>query len=97
MYVFENVFLAAARGKNRIPVTHALHFLPQVDYIYTMTEGIFDEHGTYADLMAAHGDFAHFVNEFGCKESESEKEDALRRRRSMTRRTGTRRTRRRWR
>ena len=52
---------------------------PNVDYIYTMAEGKIGEHGTYADLMAAHGDFAHFVNEneFGTKESELEKEDAV--------------------
>ena len=74
-HVFENVFLGAAQGKTRILVTHALHFLPQVDYIYTMAEGKIGEHGTYADLMAANGDFAHFVNEFGSKESESEKEE----------------------
>ncbi|PIL29785.1 ATP-binding cassette transporter [Ganoderma sinense ZZ0214-1] len=74
-YVFENVFLGAAQGKTRILVTHALHFLPQVDYIYTMAEGKIGEHGTYADLMAAEGDFARFVNEFGSKESELEKEE----------------------
>nr|VWO99753.1 Phosphate:H symporter (Phosphate:H symporter, variant) [Ganoderma boninense] len=74
-HVFENVFLGAAQGKTRILVTHALHFLHQVDYIYTMAEGKIGEHGTYADLMAADGDFARFVNEFGSKESELEKEE----------------------
>lgn len=74
-HVFENVFLGAAQDKTRVLVTHALHFLPQVDYIYTMTDGRIGEHGTYADLMAAEGDFARFVNEFGSKESELEKEE----------------------
>ena len=61
-HVFQNVFLGAAADKTRILVTHALHFLPQVDYIYTMVDGRVGEHGTYADLMAADGDFARFVN-----------------------------------
>ncbi|KAI0714464.1 P-loop containing nucleoside triphosphate hydrolase protein [Cerioporus squamosus] len=74
-HVFQNVFLGAASDKTRILVTHALHFLPQVDYIYTMVDGRISEHGTYPDLMAANGDFAKFVNEFGSKESELEKEE----------------------
>lgn len=32
--VCNNVFLGAAAGKTRILVTHTLHFLPQVEYIY---------------------------------------------------------------
>ena len=56
-------------------MTHALHFLPQVDYIYTMVEGRIAEQGTYPDLMAANGDFAKFMTEFGSKESELEKEE----------------------
>ncbi|KAI0768063.1 P-loop containing nucleoside triphosphate hydrolase protein [Trametes elegans] len=78
--VFNNVFLGAAADKTRILVTHALHFLPQVDYIYTMVDGRVAEHGTYADLMAADGDFARFVREFGNKEHEEEEqaeEDAV--------------------
>lgn len=74
-HVFQNVFLGGAAEKTRILVTHALHFLPQVDYIYTMVDGRIAEHGTYANLMAANGDFARFVNEFGSKESELEKEE----------------------
>ncbi|KAI0749569.1 ABC transporter [Daedaleopsis nitida] len=74
-HVFQNVFLGSAADKTRILVTHALHFLPQVDYIYTMVDGRVSEHGTYAELMAANGDFARFVNEFGSKESELEKEE----------------------
>ncbi|RPD61094.1 P-loop containing nucleoside triphosphate hydrolase protein [Lentinus tigrinus ALCF2SS1-7] len=74
-HVFQNIFLDSSSNKTRILVTHALHFLPQVDYIYTMVEGRISEHGTYADLIAANGDFAKFVSEFGSKESELEKEE----------------------
>ena len=71
--MFQNVFLDAEPGKTRVLVTHALHFLPQADCIYTMVDGRISERGAYADLMAAGGLFARFVNEFGSKESEAEK------------------------
>ncbi|EMD34148.1 hypothetical protein CERSUDRAFT_117637 [Gelatoporia subvermispora B] len=73
--VFQNVFLDAIAGKTRILVTHALHFLPQVDYIYTMVDGRISEQGTYAQLIANEGDFAHFIREFGSKEAQEEKEE----------------------
>lgn len=62
-------------GKTRVLVTHALHFLPQVDYIYAITEGRIAEQGTYADLMSNKGEFSKFVHEFGSKEEEEEKEE----------------------
>ncbi|PCH42273.1 hypothetical protein WOLCODRAFT_137808 [Wolfiporia cocos MD-104 SS10] len=74
-FVFQNVFLGAAANKTRILVTHALHFLPQVDYIYTIVDGRISEQGTYAALMANDGDFAKFAREFGAKEEEEEKEE----------------------
>ncbi|KAJ8520164.1 hypothetical protein ONZ45_g2986 [Pleurotus djamor] len=73
--VFQNVLLNSQPGKTRILVTHALHFLPQVDYIYTVLDGRIAERGTYAELLANEGEFAKFVREFGSKEEE-EKEKA---------------------
>ncbi|EKM58203.1 uncharacterized protein PHACADRAFT_116921 [Phanerochaete carnosa HHB-10118-sp] len=74
--VFNNVFLSAIAGKTRILVTHALHFLPQVDYIYTVVDGRVAERGTYAELLARdNGAFARFVREFGAKEEQEEKEE----------------------
>lgn len=46
-------------------MTHALHFLPQVDYIYTIADGSIAEHGTYTELINKAGEFAKFVQEFG--------------------------------
>lgn len=73
--VFNNVFLGAAAGKTRILVTHALHFLPQVDYIYTVVEGKVAERGTYPELIAKDGAFSRFIKEFGSKEEKEEKEE----------------------
>ena len=51
-------------GRTKILVTHALHFLPQVNYICTIADGQVMERGTYAELMADHGVFSKFVKEF---------------------------------
>ena len=57
-------------GRTKILVTHALHFLPQVDYIYTIADGQIMEHGTYAELMVNGGVFSKFLKEFGSKQEE---------------------------
>ncbi|KAJ9105843.1 hypothetical protein QFC19_003413 [Naganishia cerealis] len=61
----------------RILVTHALHFLPQVDYIITMHQGRVAERGTYVELRSAKGPFASLLNAFAseCRSEEgAEKE-----------------------
>ncbi|KAI0342903.1 ABC transporter [Trametopsis cervina] len=74
--VFNNVFLNAIAGKTRILVTHALHFLPQVDYIFTVVDGRIAERGTYQGLLAREGGaFSRFVKEFGAKEEQQEEEE----------------------
>ncbi|KAG1821831.1 ABC transporter [Suillus subaureus] len=72
--VFQNVLKKNA-DKTRILVTHALHFLPEVDYIYTLVDGRIAERGTYAELMANDGTFSKFVSEFGSKEDSTKKEE----------------------
>ncbi|KAF7312085.1 ABC transporter protein [Mycena indigotica] len=67
--VFHNVLQNTLSGKTRILVTHALHFLPYVDYIIALSDGRIAESGTYAELMSIQGEFAKFVTEFGSNES----------------------------
>jgi len=57
-------------GRTKILVTHALHFLPQVDHIYTIADGQIMERGTYSELMANDGVFSKFLREFGSKREE---------------------------
>lgn len=73
--VFKNVFQKP--GKTRVLVTHALHFLPQVDYIYTIADGCIAERGTYPELMSNNGEFAQFLTEFGSKEEQKEEDGAV--------------------
>ena len=60
-------------GRTKILVTHALHFLPQVDYVYTIADGQIMERGTYAELMINDGVFSAFMKEFGSKQEEGDK------------------------
>jgi ABC-type methionine transport system ATPase subunit len=73
--VFQNVLHDHSTGKTRVLVTHALHFLPQVDFIYTIVEGHIAEQGTYSELMSNDGAFSKFIKEFGSKEEQDEKEE----------------------
>ncbi|KAI5119967.1 hypothetical protein M0805_004347 [Coniferiporia weirii] len=74
--LFTDAILGAlrARGKTVILVTHALHFLSQCDYVYTIAGGRICEHGTYIDLLAKGGEFARLSKEFG---GEQEREDEV--------------------
>ena len=62
--VFNNVLLHSSSGSTRILVTHALHFLPRVEYIYFIVDGRIAERGTFDEMMANRGDFAHTLDEF---------------------------------
>lgn len=68
--VFSNVLLDAPKDKTRVLVTHAVHVLPEVDYIYIITDGIIRKHGSYSELMAANGDLSTLVRRFGKQEAE---------------------------
>lgn len=65
--LFQDAMVEGLRNKGKavLLVTHALHILPEVDYIYTVDQGRVVEEGTYAALMAAKGPFADLLLEFG--------------------------------
>ncbi|KAG1828571.1 ABC protein [Suillus variegatus] len=65
--LFQDAIVGALRnrGITVILVTHAIHFLSQVDYIYTLNNGIITESGTYEELISRGGDFARLDLEFG--------------------------------
>lgn len=71
--MFYNVLKNGTAGKTRILVTHALHFLPEVDYIYTLANGMIAERGTFDALMAGNGPFCKFIEEFGSREDNNSK------------------------
>ena len=70
--IFQNVLQQPQSGKTRVLVTHALHFLPQVDYIYVVADGRLAEQGTYPDLMSQNGEFSKFIAEFGSSKGQED-------------------------
>ncbi|KAJ6577412.1 P-loop containing nucleoside triphosphate hydrolase protein [Mycena capillaripes] len=73
--VFHNVLQNTLQGKTRILVTHALHFLPYVDYIITIADGKIAERRATTlliKLIKNDGEFSKFVAEFGSKEQTSD-------------------------
>ncbi|EJU01052.1 ABC protein [Dacryopinax primogenitus] len=77
--LFANAILGAlkARGKTIILVTHALHFLPQVDYIYTFQDGVIAEQGTYDQLVASKGTFSRLAKQFAGEAEEQRRREEL--------------------
>ncbi|PBK66109.1 multidrug resistance-associated ABC transporter [Armillaria solidipes] len=59
-------------SKTRILVTHALHVLDKVDYIYVVDEGVIKEQGTFADLMDNSVIFSRIMEEYGTSEIEED-------------------------
>ncbi|KAF9488932.1 multidrug resistance-associated ABC transporter [Pleurotus eryngii] len=71
--LLENCLLSGPlANRTRILVTHALHVLPKVDYIYVIENGQIAEQGTYADLVESNLAFARVLEEFGSQGNELE-------------------------
>lgn len=69
--LFSGAILALKRrGTAVLLVTHALHFLSQVDHIYCMNEGVIREEGSYHSLLAREGPFFELVRDFGHAQAE---------------------------
>ncbi|KAG8878402.1 hypothetical protein FRB97_002483 [Tulasnella sp. 331] len=80
--LFTNAILSACRskGKTVLLVTHALHFLPQVDYILHVVGGRIVERGTYEELVNKNGGagaFAKLLGEFSMGAAQGEEEDDI--------------------
>ena len=75
--LFTDAILGALRasGKTVILVTHALHFLPQCDYIYTLENGYIAAQGKYQDLIESNETFASLMQQFGGQEKREEEEE----------------------
>lgn len=70
--LFEDAILGGLcnHGITVLLVTHAIHFLPRVDYIYAMKGGRVVESGTYEELMQRGGEFARLDKEYGGRSQE---------------------------
>lgn len=74
--VLSNTGLLA--GKTRLLVTHGLSYLPKVDCIIVIKDGVISEFGTYQELLSRNGPFAEYLRtylETQKDEDEDEEED----------------------
>ncbi|XP_066521778.1 ATP-binding cassette sub-family C member 3 isoform X2 [Hoplias malabaricus] len=69
-HIFDNVIgpEGALRGKTRILVTHGISFLPQVDNILVLVDGMVSEMGSYQDLLKQNGAFAEFLRNYSLED-----------------------------
>ncbi|XP_072523441.1 ATP-binding cassette sub-family C member 3 isoform X2 [Salminus brasiliensis] len=69
-HIFDNVIgpEGALRGKTRLLVTHGISFLPQVDNIVVLVEGMVSEMGSYQDLLKQNGAFAEFLRNYSLED-----------------------------
>ena len=74
--IFQDVLKENLKGRTRILVTHALHFLGMVDYVYVLDEGVIKEQGTFEELMRNNGPFSKLVKEFGASQENENEEEA---------------------
>jgi len=76
-HIFENVLSSKSgllKNKTRILVTHSISFLPEVDTIVVMKNGIIAEMGSFNDLMSKGGAFSDFLKIYG-NDNTSQEED----------------------
>lgn len=62
-HIFENVIgpNGLLKRKTRILVTHSITYLPEVDNIIVLNDGVITETGTYKQLLEKKGAFAEFL------------------------------------
>ncbi|XP_066507559.1 canalicular multispecific organic anion transporter 1 [Hoplias malabaricus] len=71
-HLFERVIgpKGLLKDKTRILVTHGISFLPHVDEIVVLVDGVVSEVGSYSSLRASRGAFSEFLDTYAQEESE---------------------------
>ncbi|KAE9593921.1 putative xenobiotic-transporting ATPase [Lupinus albus] len=75
--VFRNCIKEELRGKTRVLVTNQLHFLPQVDEIIVVSEGIIKEQGTFEELSKCGLLFQKLMENAGKMEQQTENNENI--------------------
>ncbi|XP_047166488.1 ABC transporter C family member 12-like [Vigna umbellata] len=70
--VFRNCIKEGLRGKTRVLVTNQLHFLPQVDKIILVSEGMIKEQGTFEELSKCGRLFQRLMENAGKMEQQAD-------------------------
>ncbi len=64
-FLFDQCINGILKQKTRVLVTHQLHVLPKVDYIYVIKNGKITEHGTYPQLIENAQEFSALMKSYG--------------------------------
>ncbi|OMO75049.1 hypothetical protein CCACVL1_16349 [Corchorus capsularis] len=73
--VFNRCIKEELEGKTRILVTNQLHFLPHVDYIFLVSDGIINEEGTFEEISKNGRLFQKLMENAGKMEKQGEREE----------------------
>ncbi|XP_052481316.1 ABC transporter C family member 12 isoform X4 [Gossypium raimondii] len=73
--VFSRCIKEELQGKTRILVTNQLHFLPHVDYILLVANGVIKEEGTFEEISKNGRLFQKLMENAGKMEKQEEKDD----------------------
>ncbi|XP_017570742.1 canalicular multispecific organic anion transporter 1 [Pygocentrus nattereri] len=76
-HLFERVIgpKGLLKDKTRILVTHGINFLPYVDEIVVLVDGVVSEVGSYSSLRASRGAFSEFLDTYA-KEASNKSDDS---------------------
>ncbi|XP_071175209.1 multidrug resistance-associated protein 1-like isoform X4 [Mytilus edulis] len=76
-HIFKNVVgrEGLLQHKTRVLVTHGIHWLPMVDTVVVMSDGVISEMGSYEELMSHEGPFAQFLKAYLTQKSETEDDE----------------------
>lgn len=61
--------------QTRVLVTHGIHWLPMVDTVVVMSDGVISEMGSYEELMSHEGPFAQFLKAYLTQKAETEDDE----------------------
>ena len=73
-HIFDRVLSHSGNlgSKTRILVTHSVSYLPQMDNIIVLKDGVISESGTYTELLENRGAFAEFLVQYLSEEDSDE-------------------------
>ncbi|TYH94556.1 hypothetical protein ES332_A12G049000v1 [Gossypium tomentosum] len=75
LQIFSKCIKEELQGKTRILVTNQLHFLPYVDYILLVANGVIKEQGTFEEISKNGRLFQKLMENAGKMEKQEEKDD----------------------
>ncbi|KAI8612944.1 P-loop containing nucleoside triphosphate hydrolase protein [Chytriomyces sp. MP71] len=75
--IFENGICGILASKTRLLVTHQLHHVPNADWVVFLKNGNIAEQGTYAELIAAGGEFSALMAAYGGDQADAEEDEEM--------------------